>query len=124
VLLGERKLAGILAEARAPEWAVLGIGVNVTAVPPEVADIAAALGRDDVEPALQELLQALTARLEQPPPQLLADLRERDALLGRRLRWAGGEGVGAGIDDAGALLVARADGTTAALSSGEVLLAG
>jgi BirA family transcriptional regulator, biotin operon repressor / biotin---[acetyl-CoA-carboxylase] ligase len=124
VLLGERKLAGILAEARAPEWAVLGIGVNVTGVPPEVADIAAALGRDDVEPALQELLRALGVRLEQAPPELLADLRERDALLGRRLRWAGGEGVGAGIDDAGALLVARADGTTAALSSGEILLAG
>ena len=59
VLVEGRKVAGILAEARAPDWAVLGIGVNVTSVPPEVDDIATALGRDDVEAALSDLLEAL-----------------------------------------------------------------
>jgi BirA family biotin operon repressor/biotin-[acetyl-CoA-carboxylase] ligase len=122
VLLHGRKVAGILAEAHAPEWAVLGIGVNVVSVPPEVADIAAALDRDDVEQALAELLAALEPRLAQPAAELLADLRTRDALLGERVQWSGGEGTGAGIDDSGALLVTTPGGGTLALAAGEVHL--
>jgi BirA family biotin operon repressor/biotin-[acetyl-CoA-carboxylase] ligase len=122
VLLDGRKVAGILVEARAPDWAVVGIGVNVTGVPPEVADIAAALERKDVEGALAELMEALDVRLAQPAEETLAALRSRDALLGRRVQWAGGEGVGAGIDASGALLVQTASGTVP-LSSGEVHLA-
>jgi BirA family biotin operon repressor/biotin-[acetyl-CoA-carboxylase] ligase len=122
VLLHGRKVAGILAEAHAPAWAVLGIGVNVVSVPPEVADIAAALDRDDVEQALAELLAALERRLAQPAAELLADLRTRDALLGERVQWSGGEGTGAGIDDSGALLVTTPGGGTLALAAGEVHL--
>jgi BirA family biotin operon repressor/biotin-[acetyl-CoA-carboxylase] ligase len=121
VLLDGLKVAGILVEARAPEWAVVGIGVNVVSVPPEVADIATSLDRDDVDGALSELLRALDRRVAQPADELLAALRERDALLGRRVRWSGGEGVGAGIDASGALLVDTPSGTVA-LSSGEVHL--
>jgi BirA family transcriptional regulator, biotin operon repressor / biotin---[acetyl-CoA-carboxylase] ligase len=121
VLLDGRKVAGILVEARAPDWAVVGIGVNVTGVPPEVADIATSLERDDVEGALAELLVALDARVAEPVADALAALRERDALLGRRVRWSGGEGVGAGIDSSGALLVETPVGVIA-LSSGEVHL--
>ena len=36
---------------------------------------------------------------------MLVALRERDALLGRRVRWQDGEGLGAGIDETGALRV-------------------
>lgn len=121
VLLDGRKVAGILVEARAPDWAVVGIGVNVTGVPPEVADIATSLGRDDVEAALTELLATLARRVTQPAADVLAVLRTRDALLGRRVRWSGGEGVGAGIDASGALVVDTPAGTVA-LSSGEVHL--
>jgi len=121
VLLDGRKVAGILVEARAPDWAVVGIGVNVTSVPPDVADIATSLGREDVEAALGELMAALDARVAQPAAEVLAALRERDALLGRRVRWSAGEGVGAGIDERGALLVDTPSGTTA-LSAGEVHL--
>jgi BirA family transcriptional regulator, biotin operon repressor / biotin---[acetyl-CoA-carboxylase] ligase len=121
VLLDGRKVAGILVEARAPDWAVVGIGVNVTGVPPEVADIATSLERSDIEEALRELLVALDGRVAQPAAEVLAALRERDALLGRRVRWSGGEGVGAGIDASGALLVETRSGTTA-LSAGEVHL--
>jgi BirA family biotin operon repressor/biotin-[acetyl-CoA-carboxylase] ligase len=121
VLLDGRKVAGILVEARAPEWAVVGIGVNVVSVPPEVADIATSLERDDVEGALSELLRALDRRVAQPPGDVLAAVRERDALLGQRVRWNGGEGVGAGIDASGALLVDTPGGTVS-LSSGEVHL--
>jgi len=121
VLLDGRKVAGILVEARAPDWAVVGIGVNVTGVPPEVADIATSLERDDVEGALTELLAALARRVTQPATEIVAALRERDALLGRRVRWNGGEGVGGGIDASGALLVETGSGTIS-LSSGEVHL--
>jgi BirA family biotin operon repressor/biotin-[acetyl-CoA-carboxylase] ligase len=121
VLLDGRKVAGILVEARAPDWAVVGIGVNVTGVPPEVADIATSLQREDVEGALAELLVALDRRVAQPAAEVLVALRERDALLGRRVRWSGGDGVGAGIDASGALLVETPIGMTA-LSSGEVHL--
>ena len=131
VLVGGRKLAGVLVEARPQEgWAVLGIGVNVAVdpaeLPPEVRDRAATLGRPRgaLEPALDELLRALAARLAQPARDCLAALRARDALLDRPVRWAGGAGTGAGIDDGGALLVRRADGTLAALAAGEVHLEG
>ena len=121
-----RKVAGILVEAR--EWAVLGIGVNVavdvSVLPADAAAVAGTLGRDEseVELTLAELLSALEARLSEEKPATLTALRERDALLGKPVRWDGGEGVGAGIDDAGALLVYLPDGTTTALSAGEVTL--
>src|SRR4051794_29509047 len=124
VWLDGRKVAGILVEARG--WAVLGIGVNVAldpaTLPPDVAEVAGSLGRgtDELESTLSELLSALEIRLAASPADVVAALRERDALLGRHLTWDGGEGVGAGIDEQGALLVTRADGSTTALSAGEV----
>jgi BirA family transcriptional regulator, biotin operon repressor / biotin---[acetyl-CoA-carboxylase] ligase len=121
-----KKVAGILVEARG--WAVLGIGVNVAldpaTLPPEVARIAGTLGRDpsQVEPTLSELLSRLEQRLLEGKSATLAALRERDALLGKPVRWDGGEGIGAGVDDAGGLLVHRPDGTTTTLNAGEVTL--
>jgi BirA family transcriptional regulator, biotin operon repressor / biotin---[acetyl-CoA-carboxylase] ligase len=129
VLLGGRKLAGILVEARGQDgWAVLGIGVNVAVdladLPPEVRDGAATLGRspDQLEPTLGELLRLLERRLTEPPDACLGALRARDALRDQPVRWAGGEGTGAGIDDAGALLVRLADGSVRTLDAGEVHL--
>jgi BirA family biotin operon repressor/biotin-[acetyl-CoA-carboxylase] ligase len=130
VWLDGRKVAGILVEARAqqPHWAILGIGVNVAVdpatLPPEVAEIAGTLGRDpdQVEATLAELLVALERRLDEDRAASLAALRERDALLGQRVRWQDGEGTGAGIDDSGALLVTLPDGATTALAAGEVTL--
>jgi BirA family transcriptional regulator, biotin operon repressor / biotin---[acetyl-CoA-carboxylase] ligase len=130
VLLDGRKLAGVLVEARPPEWAVLGIGVNVAvdvdALPAEVRSRAATLGRprSALEPTLRELLELLERRLAEPAADCLAALRARDALRDRPLRWSGGEGTGAGIDDTGALLVRRADGRIDALEAGEVHLGG
>ena len=130
MLLDGRKLAGILVEARPQDgWAVLGIGVNVAVdladLPPDVRDRAATLGRapSAVEPALRELLGALADRLAEPPAATLTALRARDALRDRPLRWADGEGTGAGIDDAGALLVRLPDGALRTLEAGEVHLA-
>jgi BirA family biotin operon repressor/biotin-[acetyl-CoA-carboxylase] ligase len=129
VLVDGRKLAGILVEARPQDgWAVLGIGVNVAVeladLPPELRDRAATLGRplDGLEPALAELLGHLERRLAAPPADTLAALRARDALRDQPVRWAGGAGTGAGIDDTGALLVRRDDGTVETLDAGEVHL--
>ena len=130
VLLAGRKLAGVLVEARPQEgWAVLGIGLNASvdlaALPAEVRDRAATLGRPPaaLEATLDELLSALERRLAEPAATTLAALRERDALLGAPIRWEGGTGTGGGIAADGALLVLRADGSTTALAAGEVHLA-
>ena len=128
VLLDGRKVAGILVEGRPQEgWAVIGIGLNVAVdperLPAEARAVAGTLARapEEVEPTLRALLRALEARLAAPAAAVLADLRERDALRGRPLRWAGGEGTGAGIDHAGRLLVRTAEGVRA-LDAGEVHL--
>ncbi|HEV2773973.1 MAG TPA: biotin--[acetyl-CoA-carboxylase] ligase [Solirubrobacteraceae bacterium] len=132
VLLDGRKLAGVLGEGRIQEgWAVLGIGLNVAVrvedLPAELHDRAATLGLEPgaIEPTLEALLRALEHRLAQPTSEVLDELRARDALLGRRVRWANGEGIACGIDDSGRLLVDAGGDHPAALEAGEVhLLAG
>ena len=52
---------------------------------------------------------------------VVAAVRERDALLGRSVRWAGGRGVGAGVDDSGHLVV-ETDSGVVQLDAGEVHL--
>lgn len=127
VWLNGRKVAGILAESKSGKWAVLGIGVNVavdvSTLPREAAEVAGSLGKQpsDVEPTLAALLGALEKRLGQDRDSALVALRERDALLGRRVRWPDGEGLGAGIDESGALLV-DVNGRTVTLSAGEITL--
>jgi len=129
VLVDGRKVAGILVEARPREgWAVLGMGINVAldvaGLPPELRSGAGTLGRPpgELDAALAELLGHLDARLAEPPTAALDALRARDALRGRPVTWAGGAGVGAGIDAAGALLVRAPDGALVALDAGEVHL--
>lgn len=129
VLLGGWKVAGVLVEARPGDgWVVLGIGVNVAldleALPDALRERAGTLGRAPagLEAALAELLETLEARLSEPAEATVSELRRRDALLDRPVSWAGGAGVGAGIDPRGALLVRRPDGTVEALDAGEVHL--
>jgi BirA family biotin operon repressor/biotin-[acetyl-CoA-carboxylase] ligase len=129
VLVEGRKVAGILVEGRPQErWAVLGIGLNVAIrledLPQELHETAGTLGLtpDDVEPALQRLLAALERRLSDPEAATLDAWRARDALRGNEVRWAGGEGVAAGVDDDGKLLVDLAGGGRTALDAGEVHL--
>jgi BirA family biotin operon repressor/biotin-[acetyl-CoA-carboxylase] ligase len=124
VLVDARKIAGVLVEGRPQEgWAVLGIGINLdtAALAPELA--AGSLERPgQAEPVLDELLAALEIRLVQTAEDALEALRERDALLGAPVRWASGEGTGAGIDATGRLLVRTAGGAELALDAGEVHL--
>jgi BirA family biotin operon repressor/biotin-[acetyl-CoA-carboxylase] ligase len=123
-----RKVAGILVEGRPQSgWAVLGIGLNVTTdgFPPDLADIATSLrmaGIDTTtEAVLADLLPTLDRRLSDPPATVLDAWRDRDALRGQPVRWNGGEGTAAGIDDSGALLVDVDDGQVT-LDAGEVHL--
>ena len=125
-----RKLSGILVEGRpAANWAVAGIGLNVLTreeeFPPELrrtaTSLAAAGGSAGVDEALAALLAGLDRWTEAPAGEVLEAWRERDALRGRTIGWDGGEGVAAGIDDSGSLLVETGSGQTA-LGAGEVHL--
>ncbi|HEX7298364.1 MAG TPA: biotin--[acetyl-CoA-carboxylase] ligase [Solirubrobacteraceae bacterium] len=129
VLLDGRKVAGILAEGRPHEgWAVLGIGLNVAVrvddLPPELHATAGTLGLEpaDLEPTLERLLAALARALELDATALLDAYRERDALRGHEVRWAGGHGRAAGVDGSGRLVVELAGGGRTALSAGEIHL--
>ncbi len=126
VLLGGRKVAGILVEGRPQEsWAVVGIGLNVAVedFPAELRSTAGTLGLDvsEVEPALVRLLASLGRWVDAEPAVVLEAVRARDALRWRSVRWNGGECEAAGIDDDGRLLVSGADGVVA-LEAGEVHL--
>ncbi len=128
VLVGGRKIAGILVEGRPQErWAVLGIGLNVAVrmedLPAELRDGATTMGLGPE--ALEDVLARLLGELECWAPAghagVLAAVRDRDALLGRHIRWATGEGEGAGIDGDGRLVVLTRTGRVA-LDAGEVHL--
>jgi BirA family biotin operon repressor/biotin-[acetyl-CoA-carboxylase] ligase len=129
VLVGGRKVAGILAEGRPHEgWAVLGIGVNVavevSGLPEELREKAGSLGRTpaDVEPFLSSLLGALERAFSLDVEALLDAWRARDALLGSEISWAGGAGAARGIDGEGRLVVELPGGGRTTLNAGEVHL--
>ena len=128
VLVDGRKVAGILAEGRPQEgWAVVGMGINVALraedFPSELRGIAGSLGLEPeaIEPTLERLMDGLGRWIAAPGEHVLEAVRDRDALLGRSVRWAGGAGRGAGVDQEGRLLVLT-DGGEVALEAGEVHL--
>src|SRR4051794_18980947 len=133
VWVNGRKVARILIEGRPQDgWAVLGIGLNVATerdeFPEELRDTATSLrasGSDVATPAeaLEILLPVLDAWLAAPADAVLGEWRERDALRGRHITWAGGEGVAAGVSDDGSLLVETDDAGVQWLHAGEVHLA-
>jgi BirA family biotin operon repressor/biotin-[acetyl-CoA-carboxylase] ligase len=110
----------------------VGIGLNLTTAPadfpPELRQTATSLGvaAGVAGPAPEEALGALVAALERrlatPRMELLDAWRARDALRGLPVRWDDGEGVAAGIDDTGALLVDTGSYERVALDAGEVHL--
>jgi BirA family biotin operon repressor/biotin-[acetyl-CoA-carboxylase] ligase len=129
VLVDGLKVAGILVEGRPQErWAVLGIGLNVAVRNADFADElqgrAGTLGLQpaDLEPVLERLLEALGRWLPASETDVLAAVRERDALRDQPVSWAGGSGTGAGIDRDGRLVVISEVGARIALDAGEVHL--
>jgi len=129
VLIDGRKVAGILVEGRPQEeWAVLGIGLNVALEPddfaPELRGSAGTLGLAPaaIEPTLARLLAVLEGWLARSDAEVLAGLRERDALRDQTVSWAGGRGRAIGVDATGRLEVSTPEGDRVALSAGEVHL--
>jgi BirA family transcriptional regulator, biotin operon repressor / biotin---[acetyl-CoA-carboxylase] ligase len=126
-----RKLSGILIEGRPQEgWAVIGIGLNVGTTrdefPDELRATATSLAIESgsgpgVAAVLDALLDALDRRLADKPAAIVSAWRERDVLLGSRVRWDAGEGTAAGLAEDGALLVDTDTGRVA-LDAGEVHL--
>ena len=147
VWLDERKLAGVLIEARPPEWAVIGVGLNLSVADEDFPDDlrwpATSLGHGITpDDALTALRETLGRWLEANPDEVVRAFAGRDALRGRQVSWegatgqtAGAEGsqpsgspegrmagTAAGVDQRGNLVVKLADGSRASLGSGEVSL--
>jgi BirA family transcriptional regulator, biotin operon repressor / biotin---[acetyl-CoA-carboxylase] ligase len=140
VWIDERKVAGVLVEARPDEgWAVVGVGLNVAIMddefPPELRETAISLlpteaeggrppgGAPGVRRALAALNETLGRWLEAGDDEVLNAYRARDALCGRRISWEGGEGLAEEIDERGHLVVEKPGGERVALGAGEVHLA-
>jgi BirA family biotin operon repressor/biotin-[acetyl-CoA-carboxylase] ligase len=125
LMVGRRKLAGILAEGAgigSPGAAVIiGVGVNLqpAAYPPDVAaratsiegELARAIDREEVLHAILTALSDRLAALERNPGDILQAWRAASPNAnGTRVEWDGKHGTTAGIDDSGALLVTTAAG--------------
>jgi BirA family biotin operon repressor/biotin-[acetyl-CoA-carboxylase] ligase len=133
VWIDERKVSGVLIEARPPEWAVIGVGVNLTvpddAFPAGLRWPATSVGHGvERDAMLDALCDRLAAWAEAPSERVGESFGSRDALGGRRIGWEGaggptgsGEGTAMGVDARGNLLVETGEGTIA-LGSGEVQL--
>jgi BirA family transcriptional regulator, biotin operon repressor / biotin---[acetyl-CoA-carboxylase] ligase len=140
VLIGDGKLAGILAEA-ARDAVVIGIGVNVSTSPDELpagpgglraTSLLAAGAPVAREALLTEILRALGQRYERfradSDPErsgLLAEYRDLSATIGAdvRVELPGGAtlaGQAAGIDGDGRLLVRSSEGERA-VAAGDVI---
>jgi BirA family biotin operon repressor/biotin-[acetyl-CoA-carboxylase] ligase len=140
VVVAGRKLAGILVESqvRGAELGavVIGVGLNVgrmelpgelDKVSTSLADLGASAARETV---LASILGGLETRLgalagpEMPLESLVGELGRFDYLLGTKIAIGDLAGVGAGIDERGALVVLDAEGITRRIRSGHVTTCG
>jgi BirA family biotin operon repressor/biotin-[acetyl-CoA-carboxylase] ligase len=131
VWVADRKVAGVLIEARPPSWAVIGVGINLSIADDEFPDDlrwpATSVGGDvGPEAALTAMNETLGHWVAAGVSEVIGTFERRDALRGREISWDGGGeprsgfGVAAGIDERGNLLVETAVGERRALGSGEV----
>jgi BirA family biotin operon repressor/biotin-[acetyl-CoA-carboxylase] ligase len=134
VLAGGGKLAGILAEVAKPV-VVIGVGLNVTQAPEEVAGATSLLDLGVAAPDRDQLVCSLLRELggriaawraaRGSDPQLAADYRARSLTIGSRVRaqLPGGRelvGTARDIDDQGRLCL-ETDGETVVVSAGDVV---
>jgi BirA family biotin operon repressor/biotin-[acetyl-CoA-carboxylase] ligase len=140
VVVGRRKLAGILTEGidvgTARQTIILGVGINILAAAysPEIAlratSLEAELGRAvDRAPVLEELLVAVAERYDRlrsgNTDDILREWREASpSARGARVTWQVGDGVRqgltSGVDDDGALRVETETGMERVIS-GELI---
>ena len=149
VWLDERKLSGILIEARPQDgWAVIGIGLNLTIAPdefppdlrqPAISLFATTPGNrgesrrslpavapTGLPPSPAAAAEVLSDHLDHwvqaSDEDVLAEWRRRDGLRGREVSWEDGSGIASGIDDRGNLIVVVPGGDRVSLGAGEVQL--
>jgi len=139
VWIDERKVAGVLVEARPDQgWAVIGVGINIAITdedfPAELRESATSLlpteaedglppgGAPSVRRALAALNESLERWVEAGGDEVLDTYRPRDLLCGRRISWEGGAGVAREVDERGHLVVDTEGGGEVALGAGEVHL--
>jgi BirA family biotin operon repressor/biotin-[acetyl-CoA-carboxylase] ligase len=134
VMLNERKLGGILCEARWQgeqlSWIASGIGINVrNPLPEAIATTATSLEQHLEDLGIEDLFQQLIARLvvlDLSGPSLsgpeLQRWARRDWLRGRPLRRPVA-GTAQGLGDDGCLLVRGEDGSISRCRAGSVELA-
>ena len=137
IFLRGKKVCGILCEASfsletgAPEYVVVGAGINVYTpqggFPPEIADIAGALWNAPVPDGKNRLAAEFLNRfwaLYREGGDFLEDYRRRSLVVGKPVAVLSGEtrreALALGIDDRCRLRVRFADGQEQALSYGEV----
>ena len=142
VMVGGRKVGGILAEATSGadglESVVLGIGVNVAArppdLPPDVAatvtcvaeELARAVDRIDVASAVLARLTVWYHALAREGPRVVQSAWRARAVpwWGRAVEAQSGgrrvRGIARDLDEGGALILELEDGSRAVLHSGEV----
>jgi BirA family biotin operon repressor/biotin-[acetyl-CoA-carboxylase] ligase len=108
--VGTRKLGGVLVEVRwresAPEWAAIGVGVNVRAPigEPRATGLDTDASRAVLLTRMVPAMRAAAARTGALDRSELAAFASRDAVTGRRCREPV-DGVIQGIDPSGALVV-------------------
>lgn len=145
LLLGHRKLGGILCETAPLQQGsapvvIVGVGLNVStpsaafpaALRTRAISLLAATGRVfPQEPLLTAMLAGIEAqgkRLERHGlPPVLADWRKRDATLGQELTWVSTagtlvHGISLGVDDEGLLRIRDATGQVHGVLSGDIRL--
>ena len=138
VLVGGKKIAGILIESTTDDagrpFAIVGIGVNVnqTEFPPELADRASSLrlsfGRAmDRATFAATLLMEIDHRLSTLAtdfPAILAETTRRSEILGNWIQLHAGteifEGVAEAFDADGNLRLRLGDGTLRTMTAGEI----
>ncbi|MDO4566187.1 MAG: biotin--[acetyl-CoA-carboxylase] ligase [Oscillospiraceae bacterium] len=139
ILLEGKKVCGILCEAAfkdgAPQYAVLGLGVNLIeppgGFPEEIKDIAGALFENEQKGAREKLAAGFLKSFWEiysslPERGFVEEYRARSAVTGKTLRVISPEGerraTALDIDDDCRLLVRLEDGSLETLSSGEISL--
>jgi len=129
VWIDERKVSGVLIEARPPEWAVIGVGINLAIdddeFPPDLRWLATSVGHGvEADAARRALDRSLSEWAGADRELVLEGFAGRDALRDREVNWEGagsGSGRARGIDADGNLLVEAGD-EVVALGAGEVSL--